>query len=404
MSAPRSPANRLWWAVAAAALAASSGSAAEQQQALLPPDQQLCRSYVAQSANATWREPKGALTFPYLVPAGPYQQCWDWDSVFLGVATLPFGAGRYFAGAMMNFLAATNLSTGAVTGCLTVQLPTVCSSSTKYHDALHHAKPILIQGAWLAASGPGGSGPAAFAHFKPAMEALLSFWDRAPRRDPLTNLRTWHDQMESGADNCVLSRCPNARSPCWTDDQAYTLASADVITLLQREHVAYALFSEAWAEQAEAQQSSDNTTAVEAAGGEAARHRAAAREHRAAADELAATLNDKLWREDLGYHQVRKRLPCFQLDDLPTQAWEQQTQKGMAFRFTPQAWNVSARAPIESRTYVIGFPLWAGLVNASQAAKIAQTLSEDDMLAADGLRSTSSVREDTAVFVEFSFC
>jgi hypothetical protein len=53
---------------------------------------------------------------------------------------------------------------------------------------------------------------------------------------------------------------------------------------------------------------------------------------------------------------------------------------------------------------VIGFPLWAGLVNASQAAKIAQTLSEDDMLAADGLRSTSSVREDTAVFVEFSFC
>ena len=78
--------------------------------------------------------------------------------------------------------------------------------------------------------------------------------------------------------------------------------------------------------------------------------------------------------------------------------------KGMAFRFTPQAWNVSARAAIESRTYVIGFPLWAGLVNASQAAKIAQTLSEDDMLAADGLRSTSSVREDTAVFVEFSFC
>ena len=38
----------------------------------------------------------------------------------------------------MNFLAATNLSTGAVTGCLTVNLPTVCSSSTKYHDALHH--------------------------------------------------------------------------------------------------------------------------------------------------------------------------------------------------------------------------------------------------------------------------
>eukprot|EP01043_Picozoa_sp_COSAG02_P005982 COSAG02_NODE_166_length_31947_cov_34.168617_15_plen_398_part_00 len=333
-------------AVSAAALLLVYATAATS--ASPPPDQQLCRQYVAESANATWRNPKGALEFPYLVPAGPYQQCWDWDSVFLGVATLPFGAGQFFTGSMMNFFAATNLSTGGVSGCLTVSLPTRCSSSTKYHDALHHAKPILIQGAWLAAAYEGsGSDPASFVRFKPAMEALLAFWDRSPRRDPLSGLRTWHDQMESGADNCVLSRCPNARSSCWTESQAYTLASADVITMLQREHVAFALFSESWASVAANQ--SDYQAAET--------HRLAAAKHRAAADSLATTLNAQLWREDLGYHQ---------------------------------AWNVSAKAPIESRTYVMGFPLWAGLVNQSQAAKIAATLSQPDMLAADGLRSTSS--------------
>ena len=43
-----------------------------------------------------------------------------------------------------------------------------------------------------------------------------------------------------------------------------------------------------------------------------------------------------------------------------------------------------------SRTYVVGFPLWAGLVNATQASAIAATLSKPDMLSTEGLRSTSS--------------
>jgi hypothetical protein len=82
------------------------------------------------------------------------------------------------------------------TGCLTKTLPTVCSSSATEHDALVHAKPILIQGAWLAAAAEGGR-PADFQRFKPSMEALLAFWDRGRRVDRSTGLRTWHDQMES---------------------------------------------------------------------------------------------------------------------------------------------------------------------------------------------------------------
>ena len=217
---------------------------------------------------------------------------------------------------MLNFLAATNLSDGSVTGCLTPTLPTVCSSSTKEHDALAHAKPLIIQGAWLAATAHGGSA-SVFKPFKAHMQALLAFWDRPPRRDAKTGLRCWHDQMETGADNGVLSQCPSARSICWTKSQAYTLASADVLVYLQREHIAYASFLEAW-------------------GDDGALH------HRRMANELKDTLNRELWREDLGYHI---------------------------------ALNTSTREAIEAKTYVIALPLWAGLVNKSQAEAIAHTLA-----------------------------
>ena len=55
-------------------------------------DETLCRAYVASHANETWRQPSGALQYPYLVPAGPYEQEWDWDSVFLGTGTLRWGS------------------------------------------------------------------------------------------------------------------------------------------------------------------------------------------------------------------------------------------------------------------------------------------------------------------------
>lgn len=60
--------------------------------------------HVNASASATFRSPNGLLRFPYQVPAGPYDQLWDWDSVHEGVGMLPFGSAPYFAGSMMNFL------------------------------------------------------------------------------------------------------------------------------------------------------------------------------------------------------------------------------------------------------------------------------------------------------------
>ena len=51
--------------------------------------------------------------------------------------------------------AATNASTGEVPGCLAPTLPAVCSSDANATAgaSLAHAKPVLIQGAWLSVDG-----------------------------------------------------------------------------------------------------------------------------------------------------------------------------------------------------------------------------------------------------------
>eukprot|EP00933_Yihiella_yeosuensis_P036705 TRINITY_DN30477_c0_g1_i1.p1 TRINITY_DN30477_c0_g1~~TRINITY_DN30477_c0_g1_i1.p1 ORF type:complete len:472 (+),score=80.89 TRINITY_DN30477_c0_g1_i1:73-1488(+) len=310
-------------------------------------DEALCRNYTALHAKDTWRSPAGVLKFPYLVPAGPYEQEWDWDSFFLGTATLSWGSRAYLEGAMLNFFAATNVDNGSVTGCVTPKIPTVCSSDPKEHDALVHAKPLLIQGAWISASAPGGD-VAVFRRYKAEMKALLSYWDRPPRKDFVTGLRVWHDQMESGADNCVLSKCPNARSTeCWSESQAFTLASPDLMVFLNREHVAFANFLKAWSKLA---QKDGNAK-------EAEKLRMEALHHTDVATELADILNRELWSPYDGFHVAH---------------------------------NVSSREYITARTYQIALPLWAGLVNKSQAASIIDVLSQPDMLSEIGIRSASS--------------
>ena len=88
---------------------------------------------------------------------------------------------------------------------------------------------------------------AQFLPFQPQMEALLGYWERE-RVDPVTGaLFTWHDQMESGADNMPTSPCPTVRSACWDEStDANTLASADVATQMAREHRAFAEFLDHW--------------------------------------------------------------------------------------------------------------------------------------------------------------
>ena len=155
-------------------------------------DAATLRAHVSAQAHTTFCEPAGELIFPYICPGGFYRQLWDWDAVFAGIGSLPFGSAPYLCGSMMNFLHKTDLATGRVPGCLTPIGPS---------QTLAHAKPVLIWGAYLGARATGDY--AQFRAFAPAMEALLAFWQRE-RHDAATGLFVWYDQMESGADDLPL--------------------------------------------------------------------------------------------------------------------------------------------------------------------------------------------------------
>ena len=60
-------------AAAVVALAAVAAAAATDPDA----DSRLVQKHVAANANATFRPPSGSLRYPYLVPAGPYNEMWD---------------------------------------------------------------------------------------------------------------------------------------------------------------------------------------------------------------------------------------------------------------------------------------------------------------------------------------
>lgn len=317
-------------------------------------DTALVRQHVRVLGHTTWREPSGVLRYPYLVPAGPYNQVWDWDSLFLGVATLPFGSLPYFDGVWKNFLSLTNLTAdgvGLVQGCYTPAGGT---------GAIPHAKPVIVQGAWLAAKANGSE--AAFDAFRPferQMAGLLKFYDVAPRIDARTQLRTWYDQLESGADNMVTSQCPSPLSQCWiAAADANTLASADMHVFLYREHRAYQLFLQHWA--AAERRRADAGASLGGASRLRLRLRrweAEAARSRATAAEILAAMQRHLWSNATG---------CY------------------------GAYNTSTGEAVDNRVYLMGLPLWGGLATATQAASIVEQLSQGDMLSSWGVRSTSS--------------
>lgn len=97
----------------------------------------------------------------------------------------------------------TNITTGEVRGCLTPNGGVA---------TLYHAKPVLIQGAWLVAKYQNNYQQ--FRVYKDKMAALLQYWT-STRLQQSSGLYVWFDQMETGADNLVTSQCPSFWSGCW---------------------------------------------------------------------------------------------------------------------------------------------------------------------------------------------
>jgi glycogen debranching enzyme len=289
-------------------------------------------------------EPKGVLRHPYICPGGFYSQLWCWDALFAGIGALPFGGGRYLLGSMLNFLEHTDLSTGAVPGCLT---PTGPSST------LAHAKPVIIQGALLGARACGDL-QCLRAHL-PAMRALLGFWERE-RRDAASGLYTWYDQMESGADDLPYAEVPSKHTASWSAERhACAFSAPDLAVFLHREHSAFACLLEAWAGAAGGEEAGSASALAQEAG-----------QHRAQAASLAQQAAAALW--------------------VPGSAATASGGSGYWGAF-----NTRSQALIPARTYQMAFPLWVpGMGTPQQRAQALASVLQPDMRGACGVRSTSS--------------
>ena len=136
------------------------------------------------------RPAEGFLKYPYLIPAGFYQQMWDWDGFFMGTWFIGKGQPEYMQYWALNFLEGMD-ENGYVAGCMTTEGPRVKRGT-------FFMKPFLSQGVLRASQAKGD-----FEWVRPYYERLcrvLAYRD-ATQRDEATGLYFWEMAFQSGADN-----------------------------------------------------------------------------------------------------------------------------------------------------------------------------------------------------------
>lgn len=136
------------------------------------------------------RPAEGFLKYPYLIPAGFYQQMWDWDGFFMGTWFIEKGQPEYMKYWALNFLDGMN-DNGYVAGCMTTEGPRVKRGT-------FFMKPFLSQGVLRASEALGD-----FEWVRPYYDRLcrvLTYRDAA-QRDEDTGLYYWEMAFQSGADN-----------------------------------------------------------------------------------------------------------------------------------------------------------------------------------------------------------
>lgn len=166
------------------------------------------------------RPAQGQLKHDYLVPAGPYQEQWDWDAFFIGMSLLSDipSEAIYLKNCARNLLEHTNAKTGFTPGLLT---------PTGRDKRLHHAKPFLAQMVYFASANLQD-----FFWVKPYLIRLQRAITYRERHlwSAKYGLGMWHDSMESGADN----------NPAILNYPLGTVIGADLNTFIYREYLAMA--------------------------------------------------------------------------------------------------------------------------------------------------------------------
>ncbi len=166
------------------------------------------------------RHSQGELPYDYLVPSGVYEEQWDWDAFFMGMALaseIP-SEGIYLKNWALNFLH-NSRSNGFTPGCVTPK---------GRDERLNQMKPFLAQGAYFSSK------------FLNDFDWLVSYVTKLEtivmyRENNLWNkkydLGVWFNSMESGADNNVAA----------LDFPNKTVIASDLNAYIYREYIALSL-------------------------------------------------------------------------------------------------------------------------------------------------------------------
>jgi len=181
----------------------------------------------AKLAPQTIRPAEGAIKFPYLIPAGYYNQMWDWDGFFIGVhwANQDAADAKYLRDWAISFASAADAD-GYVAGCITPKGPRPLFGKFAM-------KPFLAQGTVIAAE--------SLRDFEwvrpmwPAMQCIVDYRKRT-QFDAKWGLWFWDNAMQSGADNnAALTNDPKDRS---------AILAVDASVYAMREYLAMALIAD----------------------------------------------------------------------------------------------------------------------------------------------------------------
>jgi len=174
------------------------------------------------------KRPKGILKYEYLVPSGPFDQLFDWDMYFMGVALSYSKTSKPVVGSVKDFLEFVN---GHFEGTFNVEGYVPREISPKHLWALpHQAKPFLAQAALMASRESGD-----FEWLKtyyPKLKYTIHYWEQSRRAND--GLFIWFDGLESGTDN----------SPAVDDQSNLDTEGVDLQVYIYREYLALALIGE----------------------------------------------------------------------------------------------------------------------------------------------------------------
>jgi len=167
---------------------------------------------------------QGYIKLEYLVPAGFYQQMWDWDGFFIGSHLSSIGRPDNLKFWTLNFAGSVD-SVGYVPGCFTEKGPRPIFGKFAM-------KPFLAQGAYLSAKALDD-----FSWIEPVWESIkkvISYREKT-QFDPKYGLFFWDNAMQSGADN----------NPALSNDEhePSAILGVDINVFQYREYLSMALIA-----------------------------------------------------------------------------------------------------------------------------------------------------------------